>query len=41
MDFVHDVHPFLHRSRGVSRLVPQGSDLIDAIVGGCVQLQHI
>ena len=38
---VHDVDPLFHRRGGVYRLVPQGSDLIHAVVGGGVQLQHV
>ena len=41
MDLIHDVYPLAHIGRGVDRLIPQGADLIHAVVGGSVQLQHI
>ena len=41
MDLVHDVDPFFHVGRGVDGLVPQGPDLIHAVVGGGVQLQNV
>ena len=41
MHFVHDVNPLAHGGGGVHRLVPQGTDLIHAVVGGGVQLHHI
>ena len=41
MDLVHDVDPFFDGGRGVDRLIPQGSDLVYAVVGGGVQLQYI
>ena len=41
MNLVHNIHPLADSRRGIYRLVPQGADLIHAIVGGGVQLQHI
>ena len=41
MDLVHDVHPLPHGGGGVHRLVPQGADLVHAVVGGGVQFQYI
>ena len=41
VDLVHDVHPLFHIGRGVNGLVPQGTDLVHAVVGGGVQLQNI
>ena len=41
VDLVHDVYPLLHVGGGVDGLVPQGPDLVHAVVGGGVQLQHI
>ena len=41
MDLVHDVDPLFYVGRGVDGLVPQGPDLIHAVVGGGVQLQNI
>ena len=41
MDLVDDVHPLGHCRRGVGRLVPEGADLVHAVVGGGVQLQHV
>jgi len=41
MDFVDDVYALFHMGGGVDSLVPQGADLIDAVVGGGVQLQHV
>ena len=38
---VHDVHPLAHGGGGVHRLVPEGADLVHAVVGGGVQLQHV
>ena len=38
---VHNVHPLFHRRRGVHRLVQDGADIVHAVVGGGVQLQHI
>ena len=39
VDLVDDVHPVAHRRRGVDGLVPQGPDVVHAVVGGGVQLQ--
>ena len=41
MDLVHDIDPLLHIGGRVDGLVPQGPDLVHAVVGGGVQLQHI
>ena len=41
MDLVHDVDPLFYVGRGVDGLVPQGPDLVHAVVGGGVQLQNI
>ena len=41
MNLVHDVHPLAHGGGGVHRLVPQGPNLIHAVVGGGVQFQHV
>ena len=38
---VHDIHPLAHGGGGIHRLVPQGADLVYAVVGGGVQLQHV
>ena len=41
VDLVHDVDPLFHIGGGVDGLVPEGPDLVHAVVGGGVQLQHI
>ena len=41
MHLVHDVNPLAHGGGGVHRLVPQGTDLVHAVVGGGVQLHHV
>ena len=41
MDLVHNVHPFPHRRWSIYRLIPQGTNLVHAVVGGRIQLQHI
>ena len=41
MHLVYDVDALAHGGRGVNRLVPQGADLVNAVVGGGVQLHHI
>lgn len=41
MDLVHDIDPLTDRRRGIDRLIPQGPDLVYAVVGGGIQLQHI
>ena len=41
MHLVDDIDALFHRRGGVGRLVPQGAHLIDAVVGGGVQLQHV
>ena len=41
MNLVHNIDPLAHGSGGVDGLVPQGADLIHAVVGGGVQLQHV
>ena len=41
MDLVHDIDPLFHVGGGVDGLVPQGADLVHAVVGGGVQLQHV
>src|SRR5699024_4807810 len=41
VDLVDDVHPVAHRRRGVDGLVPQGPDVVHAVVGGGVQLQNV
>ena len=41
MDLVHDVDPLFYVGRGVNGLVPQGPDLVHAVIGGGVQLQNI
>ena len=41
VDLVDDIHPVLHAGGGIDRLVPEGPDLVHAVVGGRVQLQHV
>ena len=41
MDLVDDVDPLFDPGGGVDGLVPQGPDLVHAVVGGGVQLQHV
>ena len=41
VDLVHDIDPLPHMGGGVDGLVPQGPDLIHAVVGRRVQLQHV
>ena len=41
VDLVHDIDPLADRGGRIDRLVPQGADLIHAVVGGGVQLQHV
>ena len=41
MHLVHDVHALADGRRRVSRLVPEGTDLVHPVVGGGVQFQHI
>ena len=41
VDLVDDVHPLFHRRRGVYRLIQDGADVVHAVVGGGVQLQHV
>ena len=41
VDLVYDVYPLAYRSGGEHRLIPEGTHLIHAVVGGRVQLQHI
>ena len=41
VDLVHDVYAVFYLGRGVDGLVPQGADVVHAVVGGGVQLQHI
>ena len=41
VDLVHDVDPFTDGGGGIDRLVPEGADLVHAVVGGGVQLQHV
>ena len=41
VNLVHDIHPLADCRRGVHRLVPQGADLIHAVVGGGIQLQYV
>ena len=41
VDLIHDVHTLPHGGGGVHRLVPQGADLVHAVVGGGVQFQHV
>ncbi len=41
MHLVDNVHPLFYIGRGVDGFVPQGAHLVDAVVGGGVQLQHI
>ena len=41
MDLVHDIDPLFYVGRGVDGLIPQGPDLIYAVIGGGVQLQNI
>ena len=41
MDLVHDIHPAADGGGRVDRLVPEGTYLVHAVVGGRVQLYHI
>ena len=41
VDLVHDINPLADVGGGVNRFVPEGPDLIHAVVGGGVQLQHV
>ena len=41
MDLVHDVDPLFYVGGGVDGLIPQGPDLVHAVIGGGVQLQNI
>ena len=41
MHLVDDVHPLFQHGGGIDRLLPQGAGVIDAAVGGGVQLRHI
>ena len=41
VDLVHDVDPLFYVGGGVDGLIPQGPDLVHAVVGGGVQLQHV
>ncbi len=41
VDLVHDVNPLFHVGGGVDRFVPEGPDLVHAVVGGGVQLQNV
>lgn len=41
MDLVHDVHPLADGGGRIDRLVPKSTDLVYAVIGGGVQLQHI
>ena len=41
MHLVDDIHPLADLRRGVDRVVPEGADLIDAVVGGRVDLQNV
>ena len=41
MDLVHDIDTLTDGGRGIDRLVPESTHLIDAVVGGGVQLQNV
>ena len=41
VDLVDDVHPFFQHGGGIHRLLPQGAGVVDAAVGGGVQLRHV
>ena len=41
VDLVHNVDPLFHLGRRVNGLVPQGPDLLNAVIRGSVQLQDI
>ena len=41
VDLVHDIDSLFYVGRGVDGLIPQGPNLIYAVIGGGVQLQHI
>ncbi len=41
VDLVDDVHPLFHRGGGVDRFIQDGADVVHAVVGGGVQLQHV
>ena len=41
VDLIYNVHPVLDAGRRVDGLVPQGADVVHAVVGRRVQLQHV
>ena len=41
MHLIDDVHPLFQHGGGIDRLLPQGTGVIDAAVGGGVQLRHV
>ena len=41
MDLVHDIDALSDGGGGINRLIPEGANLIDAVVGCGVQFQHV
>ena len=41
MHLIDDVHTHLHLRRCINDIIPQVTDIIYTIIGGCIDLQHI
>ena len=41
MHFVHNVYALFYIGWGVHRLIPQSPDLLNAVIGSSIQLQHV
>ena len=41
MHLIDDIHTLFHFCRRIYRVIPNGTDIVHAVVGGCVDLLHI
>ena len=41
MHFVDDIHPHFHLRRRIDRIIPEVTDIVNTVVRGGVDLQHI
>ena len=41
VNLVNDIHTLLHLCREVNGIIPKGTDIVDTVIGGGVDLQHV